>query len=99
MFPRGFSHYSYNQREEQEVWNWALTRDRNLNRAIEQGKMAALMPGAPRSTFLPPGAAPPQSAQVQVQTRGDIPSKVLHLTTQPTGYISPLASLSAEGRA
>ena len=61
--------------------------------------MAQLMPGAPLGTFLPHGAAPPQSAQVQVQTRGDIPSRLLHLTTQPSGYVSPLASLSAEGRA
>merc|ERR1712237_213204 len=72
---------------------------RHLDRAIEQGKMANLMPNAPPGTFLPFGAAPPQSAQVQVQTRRDIPSRLLHLTTQPSGYVSPLASLSSEGRA
>ena len=98
MFHCGFNHHSYDQREEQELWNFALHRDRNIARAIDQGKMASLLPGAPRDAFLPLGAVPSKSAQVQVHAQGDIHPKVLHLTTQPTGYISPLSSLSAEGR-
>ena len=98
MFPGSFSHRS--SQEEKELWNWALTRDSQLDWAINQGKRAMLMPGVPTGTFLPHGAAPPQSsAKVQVQTKGDIPPQLLHLTTQPTGYVSPLMSLSAEGRA
>ena len=99
MFPMGYSLRSRDPQEERAIWDWALTRDKQLDNAIAKGRMAQLMPGAPPGIFTSPGAASPQSAQVQVQTQREIPSRLLHLTTQPSGYISPLASLSSEGRA
>ena len=99
MFSPGFSRRPRDPQEERDIYDWALRRDRQLDAAIAKGHLAQLMPGAPPGTFKSPGAASPQSAQAQVQAHREIPSRLLHLTTQPSGYVSPLATMSPGGRA
>ena len=98
MFPRGNSFRSYNLWEERDLYTLDLHKDENINRYPAEGKMSAQLPSAPPGHPLPRGVAPPQSAQVQVLTRGGVHPRVQHLTTQPSGCISPLAFLSGAGR-
>ena len=98
MFSPGSSHRPRDPQEERDIYDWALRMDRQLDAAFAQGHLAQLMPGAPPGHLKTLGAASPQSAKVQVQAVGEIPSKLLHLTTQTSGYISPLAKLSPVNR-
>ena len=99
MFPRCASfHASFDNREEVNLWKYAYRHERDISHVIASGQINALMPGAPPGTLRPGSLSAALPNSDQHGASGWYLPEVSHLTTQPTGYISPLASTSAAAR-